>query len=79
MAAKNPILTEPEIVQRFEALPRESQEALYDYADFIYRYARPMADRCWAQSKDPMALYWKRTAAWAFHLRRALYRYLNRP
>lgn len=72
MAAKNPLLRDPEIVRRFQALPDDSREALKEFLSWLYGHSRREAERCWRTSKAPMAVYWKAVSAWSFHIMRIL-------
>ncbi|GIV82746.1 MAG: hypothetical protein KatS3mg051_2100 [Anaerolineae bacterium] len=69
---KNPVTKSPEILTRFDALPAEARAALKDFCSWLYRHARDEAERSWASSKAPMAVYWKAVAAWAYHISRAI-------
>lgn len=69
---KNPLLNAPEVQERFEALPADSRQALKAFCRWLYLHARAEADRCWNQSKAPLAVYWKAVAAWSYHLSRTI-------
>jgi hypothetical protein len=70
MAAKNPILSDPEVTARFAALPPEARAALYEFTAWLYTYAAGQAEIAWLSKKAPMAVYWSAVKAWAFHIRR---------
>jgi len=72
MAAKNPLLDDQAIQDRFELLPKESKLALADFCAWLYHYAAKRAETAWSQKKAPMAVYWAAVKAWAFHLARIL-------
>lgn len=69
---KNPLLTDPNVRRRFDALPPDARAALKDFCGWLYLYARENAETSWQRSKAPMAVYWKAVAAWSYHLRRVL-------
>jgi hypothetical protein len=71
MAAKNPILTDAAVAQRFAGLPPDAKQALYEFARWLYRYAADQAEVAWRKKKAPMAVYWSTVKAWAFHISRS--------
>lgn len=70
--ASNPLLSDPEVVRRFQRLPEPAQAALKDFVGWLYQHAREKAEASWRRSKAPMAVYWKAVAAWSYHIRRIL-------
>lgn len=70
MSAKNPILSDPEIAARFQALPPDARLALREFSRWLYRYAACQAELAWSKKKAPMAVYWSSVKAWAFHIAR---------
>lgn len=72
MAAKNPILTDPEVARRFQSLPAEAKAALLEFVAWLYGYAAQQAEQAWHKRKAPMAVYWSAVKAWAFHIRRVV-------
>jgi len=72
MAAKNPILTDPEVTSRFQGLPEECKRALTDFTLWLYRYSTEKAKESWRKRKAPMTVYWSSVKAWAFHIHRVL-------
>lgn len=70
---RNPILALEEF-KAIQALPAEQRELFAKLWYAVSKVSRTNADRSWAKNKGPMALYWKWSGAWAWHIARALRR-----
>ena len=68
---RNPILGLPSWSMLAD-LPPDSRRALRAVLAAISTDANDRAQKCWKQSKAPMAAYWKATSVYAKHIRRAV-------
>jgi hypothetical protein len=68
---RNPVLALP-ATARLMAMPPEVRQILADWLGELVTDCRARAQKSWRQNKAPMAVYWKVTAVYAYHLRRAI-------
>lgn len=70
-AVRNPVLALPS-ARRMQKLPSRSRAELAALLRELSIDARQRAEKCWRQSKGPMAAYWKAVGAYATHLHRVI-------
>ena len=68
---RNPVLALPS-ARRIQDLPLRSRAELAALLRELSLDPRQQAEKCWRQSKGPMAAYWKAGDAYATHLHRVV-------